>query len=140
MARILITDDDPSMRALMTTVLHQAGHTVVEAHAARAALELHRQNPVDLIVTDMMMGEMDGTELLRRVRASSPHTPIIGISGANHGKMYLSMSKMLGAECVLAKPFTPDQFIAAVNEALASAQRAREASPSAEPARNTDPA
>lgn len=132
MPRILITDDEAPVRALMTDILRQSGHAVIEARNAREALELHRQEPADLIVTDMMMKDMDGTELLRRVRASSPHTPIVGISGANHGTMYLNMAKMLGAECVLSKPFTPDEFMAAVNEAFAAAQRARDATRCAE--------
>lgn len=121
------------MRALMTEVLRRSGHVVVEARTAREALALHGDEPADLIVTDMVMKEMDGTELLRRVRAASPHTPVIGISGANHGKMYLNMAKMLGAEAVLAKPFTPDEFIAAVDMALAASSRERESASRIEP-------
>jgi two-component system, cell cycle response regulator CpdR len=117
MGRILITDDEAPVRALMAAILRQSGHDVIEARSAREALELHRQDPADLIVTDMLMQEMDGTELLRRVRASSPHTPVVAVSGGARGKFYLGMAKILEAECVLEKPFTPDELLAAINEA-----------------------
>jgi CheY-like chemotaxis protein len=118
MARILITDDEEPVRTMMAEVLRLGGHVVVEARTAREAVDAHRDNPADLIVTDLVMKEMDGTELLRRVRAFSPHTPIVGVSGDRHGKIYLNMAKLLGAERVLAKPFTPEAFLAAVDQAL----------------------
>jgi CheY-like chemotaxis protein len=118
MARILVTDDEEPMRLMMAEVLRQHGHTVIEAHTARDAVEKHRAQPADLIVTDLVMKEMDGTELLRRVHSFSPQTPIVGVSGARHGKIYLNMAKLLGAERVLAKPFTPEAFLAVVQEAL----------------------
>lgn len=108
------------MRAVMAEALRNHGHTVIEAKTAREAIEEHRRNPADLIVTDLVMKEMDGTELLRRVRAFSPHTPIVGVSGAKHGTMYLNMAKLLGAERVLAKPFSPAEFVTVVHDALKS--------------------
>ena len=122
MARILITDDEEPIRAIMAAVLREYGHDVVEAKSARDAIEEHRREPADLIVTDLVMREMDGTELLRRVRLFSPHTPFIGISGARQGTIYLNMAKMLGAERVLAKPFTSDVFIDTVHATLGSAK------------------
>lgn len=120
MARILITDDEAPVRAMMATVLRQVGYDVVEAKNAREAVEMHREAPADLIVTDLVMKDMDGTELLRRVRAFAPHTPIVGVSGARHAKIYLNMATLLGAERVLAKPFTTEAFLAAVSGALGS--------------------
>jgi CheY-like chemotaxis protein len=55
MARILITDDDEGMRSLMATVLRNAGHEIVEARGAREAVERHRENAADVIVTDLLM-------------------------------------------------------------------------------------
>ena len=111
---------------VMAETLRLHGHSVVETRTAREAVDEHRREPADLIVTDLVMKEMDGTELLRRVRAFSPHTPIVGVSGARHSKIYLNMAKLLGAERVLAKPFTPDQLLAAVNEALVTASKERD--------------
>lgn len=119
MARILVTDDEEPVRKMMADVLRYSGHEVLEARTAREALQLHQNQRADLIVTDLVMKEMDGTELLRRVRTATPDTRVIGVSGARHGTIYLNMAKLLGAEKVLAKPFTADTFLQAVNSALA---------------------
>jgi CheY-like chemotaxis protein len=124
MARILITDDDEGMRSLMATVLRNAGHEIVEARGAREAVERHRENAADVIVTDLLMKDMDGTELLRRIRAFSPNTPIIAISGSRFGKIYLNMARLLGAERILAKPFASETLVQAVDQVLASASPA----------------
>lgn len=118
MARILITDDEEPIRATMAAILRERGHVIVEAAGAREAVEKHRREPADLIITDLVMKDMDGTELLRRVRAFAPETPIIGISGAKHGKIYLNMAKLLGAERILAKPFEPEILLRAVDDLL----------------------
>lgn len=107
------------MRLMMAAALRAKGHEVVEARAAREAIEIHRSDPADLIITDLVMKEMDGTELLRRIRSFSPATPIIAISGARQGKIYLNMAKLLGAERILAKPVPPDLFVQTVEQVLA---------------------
>jgi CheY-like chemotaxis protein len=120
MARILITDDEAPLRTIMATVLRENGHDVEETSAAREAVERHQANPADLIITDLVMKEMDGTELLRRVQAFAPQTRFIAVSGARQGKIYLNMAKMLGAHRILAKPFAPQELLQAVNEVLAA--------------------
>lgn len=123
MARILVIDDEEGVRQVMAQSLRYAGHEVIEAAAARPAIEAHRARVFDLIVTDLVMGEMDGTELLRRVRAFAPDTRILAVSGARHGKIYLNMARLLGADSVLEKPFTVDVLAEAVAGALARAPR-----------------
>lgn len=118
MPRILVTDDEELVRDFMAAVLRQSGYVVVETRSAREALDCHGADPVDLIITDMVMKEMDGTELLRRMSVQSPQTPVVAISGARHGTMYLNMARMIGAKRVLAKPFTADELIEAVDDAL----------------------
>ncbi len=118
MARILITDDEEPIRAALTAVLEAGGHAVVQASSAREALRLHQEEPADLVITDLVMREMDGTELLRRLRASDPGLPFIGMSGNKHGTMYLNMAKMIGADCVLEKPIAPGRLLEAVQTAL----------------------
>jgi CheY-like chemotaxis protein len=119
MARILITDDEAPMRALMNAALSARGHTVVEAKNARDALTVHTEAPADLIVTDLVMKDMDGIELLRRVDQGTQRVPVIAVSGNPHSKIWLNMAKMVGAECVLAKPFSCEEFVQAVELALA---------------------
>lgn len=106
----------------MAMMLRAADHDVVEARTARQGIDQHRTAPFDLIVTDLVMKEMDGTELLRRVRSFSPRTAIMGVSGDRHSKIYLNMATLLGAERVLAKPFTQQEFLDAVNGAIAASQ------------------
>jgi DNA-binding NtrC family response regulator len=122
MARILVTDDEEPVRTMMAVALRARGHTVVETRTAREALEVHRTQPFDLIVTDLVMKEMDGTELLRRLQKFSPQTPVVGVSGARHGKMYMNMAKLLGAERVLEKPFSVETFTDTVEAALGVAK------------------
>lgn len=119
MARILITDDEEGMRVMISATLTAAGHTVIETKTAREALQQHADTPADLVITDLVMKEMDGTELVRRLRASSPRTPVIAISGNHHSTIYLNMARLLGAKHVLAKPFSPQELTAAVAEVLA---------------------
>lgn len=119
MARILITDDEAPMRALMAAALTSRGHTVVEAKSAREALTLHAEAPADLIVTDLVMRDMDGIELLRRIDSGVQRVPVIAVSGNPHSKIWLNMAKLVGAECVLAKPFPFETFVTAVEQALA---------------------
>lgn len=103
---------------MMAAVLHEHGHTIVEARTAREAVEKHREQAADLIITDLVMKEMDGTELLRRVRSATPDLPIIAVSGDRHGKIYLNMAKLLGADRILAKPFQSSVLVQVVREVL----------------------
>lgn len=131
MTRILVTDDEEPVRMIMAEVLRRFGYEVDEARSARAALEQHRKHPADLIITDLVMRDMDGTELLRRVRASSPETRVIGISGDRRGTIYLNMAKLIGADRVLAKPFSPEELLQAVRTALEGGADATSLQPSA---------
>lgn len=118
MARILITDDEPPVRQMMAEVASRLGHTAVEAKNAREALQLHQDTPADLIITDLVMRDMDGIELLRRIHANSPDTAVIGVSGHVRGKMYLNMARLVGADRVLAKPFSAEQLAEGITKAL----------------------
>lgn len=105
------------MRQVIAEALRGFGHTTVEASGARETLALHRESPADLIITDLVMKEMDGIELLRRLRTFS-QTPVIAISGNRHNIIYLNMAKMLGAGRILAKPFSTQALLDAVNAIL----------------------
>ena len=81
MARILVVDDDDTARAFCRDVLTQAGHTVVEAENGVVALREFRAAPVDVIVCDIYMPEMDGFELLTALRCTKRSIPVIMVSG-----------------------------------------------------------
>jgi two-component system response regulator PilR (NtrC family) len=80
MQRLLIVDDEPSMRELLQLVLRREGYAVETAENGRVALERLRERPFDLIISDIQMPDMTGIELLEQVRSSSPETVVIMIT------------------------------------------------------------
>lgn len=125
MARILLIDDDDDVRTVLRLTLVHFGHTVIEASNGRAGLELFQRDGADLVITDIVMPEKEGLEVLMELRKLKPSVKIIAISGGGRGSAadYLHMAKKLGAATVLAKPFASEALMAAVNELLAVGER-----------------
>lgn len=121
MARILIIDDDPDILKLLRRVLESRGHTVLEASDGSTALRHFAGDPADLVLTDIFMPQMDGIELIMRVKEAFPEARVVAMSGGGRLPMsnVLGAASMLGAEDVLAKPFTAAEVLAAVERALA---------------------
>lgn len=113
LSRILVVDDEPDLRFLLRRVFEAAGHEVLEAANGSDALATVRRSPPDLVVTDVMMPVMNGTELIRRMRGDPTMRgiPIVAVSG--HGHLAAD------ADAVVAKPFQPHMLLAAVNALLA---------------------
>lgn len=101
MARILIVDDEPDLRGMVRLILELAGHTVVEAHHGRAALERLRDTDVDLVITDVMMPVMSGSQLIDELRSGkvAEGVPIMVLSASPH--------EVDNADHVMRKPFNP---------------------------------
>ena len=117
---VLIVEDEPGMRALYVRVLTAIGFAVREASNGRQACRALETDTVDLILTDLLMPEMDGIELLAWLRRNGMTVPVLMISGANVelGRDYLAACKDLGAAATLEKPATPEALIAAVRALL----------------------
>ena len=120
MASILLIDDDDDLRSIVAMMLTSAGHLVREAADGSAGLKLYRENPADIIITDLVMPEKEGLAVIIELRKINPQVRIIAISGgfAFDSKLYLSMARKLGADQVLHKPFLPEELKAAVNALL----------------------
>jgi YesN/AraC family two-component response regulator len=120
MARILLIDDDDSARSVLRLMLNQSGHLVIEARNGVEGMNLFMQANTDLVITDIIMPEKEGLELMKEMRRMVPSSKIIVISGGGrvNPKDYLRMAKHLGASRVLAKPISRDALIGAVNELL----------------------
>jgi CheY-like chemotaxis protein len=120
MARILLIDDDDSVRTVLLLTLAHYGHTVVEASNGKQGLELFRGGNIDLVITDIVMPEKEGFEVLMKIRKKNPALKIIAISGGglHNAAHYLHTAKLLGAAKVLAKPFSNEELMTAVNELL----------------------
>ncbi len=123
MARILIADDDASVRAAARRALTAAGHEVEEAVDGRAALDLHRARPYDLLVLDLYMPGTDGLEATIRLIRECPQVRIVAISGGGyrHRTDVLLMALNAGARRTVAKPFTVEELVGAVSEVLGEA-------------------
>ena len=81
MAKILIIDDEPYMRELLSRVLMRNGHTVVVAAEGSEGERYFAKDPADLIITDLMMPGQDGIETITRMRRDRPEVGIIAMSG-----------------------------------------------------------
>ena len=114
MMRILVIDDDADIREIIAEMLMDAGYEVVEASSGREGIRLFRHVPFDLVITDLIMPEKDGLEVVMELRKDFPEVKIITLSGNAFGRSSLETSRALGAARTLGKPFTEDQLLAAV--------------------------
>jgi DNA-binding NtrC family response regulator len=123
--RVLVVDDDPPLRATYAEVLSAAGYRVSTAAHAREALEALQSEPVDLVVTDLMMPGLRGEELLAQVRAVFPEVPVIAVTafGSIEGAVALTRA---GAADYLAKPFRTPALLASVARVLEESRPRRE--------------
>jgi DNA-binding response OmpR family regulator len=123
MARILLIDDDDAVRASVESTLRRAGHSVKPARNGREALAFFGNDSFDLIVTDLVMPEMEGIETIREFRKAGNSTPILAMSGGGQYSTttpYLDAAQKLGADAALHKPFSADQLRATVDRLTAS--------------------
>jgi len=122
MARILIVDDEEVIRNLLRHVLEREGYEVIEAGNGKIALQVFRQQPADLIITDIVMPEKEGLETITELRKTYPDVKIIGMSGGGRidSKDYLMIAQRLGANRTLAKPFEWNDMLSAIKELLNS--------------------
>lgn len=119
-ARILVIDDDSAIRKTVRRILERAGYEVLDAEDGRTGLALARSEQPDLIITDLIMPEVEGIETIQALQEELPDTKIIAMSGGGvmGDSTYLIDAEILGAKRALAKPFTPDELMAAVEELL----------------------
>ena len=117
-ATILIIDDTESVRALLRFALEAAGYKVTEAANGRQGLEQYRQRPTDLVITDILMPEMNGLDMLLELTREFLHAKVIAISGAGGEDNVLDVAKLLGARRTFQKPFSIPQLLRAVSYEL----------------------
>ena len=118
---ILVADDEDSIRSLLEHFLKSAGHQVVVVGNAREACELMLKQTFDLVITDVLMPEGDGLDLITELKKVQPNCRILAISGGGRyleGSDYLKLAKGLGAHSAMMKPFTWQQLQDAINLVL----------------------
>src|SRR5450755_366392 len=118
--RVLLIDDDAALLGLMAHAFAAAGYTILTAENGRKGLNLVDSYKPDLVVTDIVMPEMEGIGAILQIRRKPKPPKIIAISGAGPGgrRDYLSWAKHLGADEVLAKPFRMSQIVALSNRLI----------------------
>lgn len=126
MAHILLVDDDELARFAMREALTRAGHDVTEAANGELGLSAQASTDFDVIITDIIMPEVEGIEFIMKIREKSPNIPMIAVSGGGRISEtdYLETARDLGANAILAKPFSEDQLIEKVAECLAASSAA----------------
>ena len=118
MATILIIDDEEIIRVLLRSALEVEGYGVTEAANGREGLELYRQRPTNLVITDIVMPELNGLDMLLELTREFLHAKVIAISGAGEEKNVLDVAKLLGARQTFQKPFSMPHLLGAVRYEL----------------------
>ncbi|HZS43936.1 MAG TPA: GAF domain-containing protein [Blastocatellia bacterium] len=116
-ARILVVDDESTIREVLTEILQTEGHSVVAADGGKKALELMSEQEFDLVFTDLGMPEMNGWEVAKYVKAMSPNTPVIMTTGWGE-EIDSAQASREGVDYVVAKPFQVNEIFNLVADVL----------------------
>lgn len=123
MKRIVIVEDDDDIRELFQKKLERAGYGVSIACNGVEASRLYKNESPDLVITDIIMPEKDGVEVIMELKKDLPEVKILAISGggckAGHAVDFLNMAEGMGVDLVLAKPINPDKLLDEVKKLLA---------------------
>ena len=116
--RILLVEDDEQFRLACRRALQRAGHAVTCAADGTEGLATFRRDPPDVLVTDIVMPDLDGAQLIRELRSNHRDAKIVAMSGGGDrlpAEYALQFCRALGVEAVLYKPFEPGELLAAVD-------------------------
>jgi len=129
MANVLVADDDGHIREVVRFALEKAGHAVTEAADGKVALDIFRSQPVDLVVLDIIMPEVDGIEVCRKMREKR-QVPVVFLSSRDD-ELDRILGLEIGADDYVTKPFSPRELVARVKAVL------RRSTAAAEPGEDT---
>ncbi|HEX4198856.1 MAG TPA: response regulator [Caulobacteraceae bacterium] len=121
-ASVLVVDDDPILLDVVCRALRDQGYQAQGLEGGGEALRRLRQAPVDILITDILMPDVDGIELIGHARRLSPAIKILAITGRGQLRVLnlLDLAERIGADRTLAKPFTTEQLMAALEALTAS--------------------
>jgi DNA-binding NtrC family response regulator len=122
--RVLLIDDESMVRKIVRKMLERSGHEVTEAENGRFGLEQLKRGSFDLVITDIIMPEVEGIELVVTVSQQYPSTKTIAMSGGGRtGNVdFLDVAAKLGASAALQKPFTHAELLRAIDLSFAARQ------------------
>jgi DNA-binding NtrC family response regulator len=111
--RILVVEDEDTLRRIITEVLREDGHEVAEAASAEEGLRLFKEDSFPLVITDVMLGKMTGLEMLKEIKLVSPETLVVIMT--SHASLDIAVDALRsGAYDFLTKPFEDIELISAV--------------------------
>jgi len=117
MQKILVVDDDKDMCFLLDRFLSKHGFEVIQSFNGKRALEALEENNISLVLTDFRLEDMDGKELLSKIKKTHPNIPIIIMTGYSDVKIAVEVIKN-GAFDYVTKPLFPDEILIKIKEAL----------------------
>ena len=123
MANILLVEDEPLVQETLSSAMKSKGHTVVTAGNGVEGLKRFAEKQFDLVVTDIIMPDKEGIEMILEMRRNRPDAKIIAISGGGRtGNVeFLKMAGSLGAVATLKKPIRLAEFLTVLNDCLGRA-------------------
>jgi len=115
--KIMVVDDSKAIRQSLIFTLKDHGYEVIEAANGLDALDLMKNNHIGLFISDVNMPEMDGIELLKRIKQDKDHmyTPVIMLT-TESGRDMIEAGKVAGAKAWMIKPFQPEEVVSAVKK------------------------
>jgi CheY-like chemotaxis protein len=120
--RVLVLDDDKELRTTFSLLLSKDGYRVTQAYSGREAIAMHKKEPFDVVIVELLLPDNQGFETLSELRklAHPPKTIATARPGWMPVDVYSKMARQLGVHGTLAKPFQPEQLLALVRNVLDS--------------------
>lgn len=120
MKKILVIDDNENMLQMMCDLLDRSGYDVISAADGVQGLKTFHSHIPDLVITDIIMPDKEGLEIIMELSKQQPRPKIIAVSGGGilEPQTYLALAKKLGADHAIAKPFRPADLLSLVQKLL----------------------
>ena len=120
--QVLLIDDDPEVRKVLSRMLRRAGHQAIEASNGLEGMARLRTSSVDLVLTDIMMPGMNGIEFIKMARQHYPSLKVVAMSGGGriNNTDYLQQAGEFGAIATIRKPFTSSELQTLLDECCAT--------------------
>lgn len=117
---ILVVDDEPELREVIMRVLEDVGHKVTLAENGNEASKALARGAFDLVLTDVIMPDRDGMQVITELRRKYPQVRVVAMSGGGHvpRDQYLKIAKGLGAHAALEKPFSTQELLGVIEQVM----------------------
>jgi DNA-binding response OmpR family regulator len=117
--KVLVVDDEPSITDLVSLILTEKGYEVSIANDGKQGLKQFESVEPDLVITDIVMPDMEGIEFIKALVKKKKDIPVIVMSGNIVGRKFLKTACLFGAKAALTKPFTTQELIETIDRILA---------------------